>query len=342
MAAIFVQGTLQTGTNPAVPFVLTDRVGITTVGIAAVTAAVGGLIFFGVLGYWAHQRGIRGGWLLRIISMPGGYASLSQFQIFVWTVVIGLGVIYVMMLSGNLIDVPLPTLGLLGVSGFALVGAKLQAGSDGSPQRVSAPGAVTNLAFAGTPTSDTVVLTWTQPDNAAQPYSFTIQKRLSAGGTWDTVASNIGGPPYAVINLNAGTSYDFQVFAINQGGAGPASVPLTQATAAASAAGTAPAAGGPGKVTGVTTEALDDARIELRWAPLSPAPGGCSVQYRKVATLPWATYSTSASSPTVVGGLHAGTNYEFQVFAVTGGIAGPPSPVAADATRARRNGRILS
>jgi len=335
MADIYVHGVIQADQGAPVSFILTDSVGITTVWFAGVVAGGVALIGLVVLVVWAGRIPIPGCRLVRIISTPNGVASLSQFQILIWTAVIATGVVYVIMLSGYLIDIPTTTLGLLGVSGVALVGSKLHAGNDGSPQRVSAPGTVTNLDVLGTPTSDTVVLTWVAPAGTAQPLSYTIQKRLSSGGSWETVANNVGGPPYAVIGLQPSTPYEFQVFAINQGGPGSASVPLTKPTAARSAQAGG-SAGGPSQVMGLQATAPKQGPIELGWATLVPAPDSYSVQYRKAGTLPWATYSTTASPPTLVAGLDSGTTYEFQVFAVAGGIAGSPSHLAVAKTPVRK------
>jgi hypothetical protein len=64
--------------------------------------------------------------ILKIISTKNGYASLSQLQIILWSFVIGAGAVYVMSLSGNLIEITQGTLVLLGISGTATVASKLQ------------------------------------------------------------------------------------------------------------------------------------------------------------------------------------------------------------------------
>jgi hypothetical protein len=60
---------------------------------------------------------------LRIISTPSGYASLSQLQIVLWTLVVAASAVYVMALSGDLIEVTNGTLVLLGIAGVAAIGA---------------------------------------------------------------------------------------------------------------------------------------------------------------------------------------------------------------------------
>ncbi|HEX4367070.1 MAG TPA: fibronectin type III domain-containing protein [Rhodopila sp.] len=332
VASMFVHGRPSDKPETDPGFVLVQDVGISSISVALTTVFGCALLLFAVPTILWWRRGVSGWFLLRIITAGDGVASLSQFQILIWTVVIGTGIAYTMVLTGNLIDVPTTTLGLLGISGFSLVGAKLKAGEDGSPQRVSAPGAVTNLAVVGAPTSSTVVLSWDAPAGAAQPFSYTVQKRPTAGGPWETVRNNIGAPPYAVINLNPGWAYDFQVFAMNAGGAGPASVPLTGILTLAAAP---VPAGGPAQVTGLQAAAQPDGRIELTWTAPAPGPGSYTVQYRPTGSLAWATYSASANTPTLVAGLKPGTNFTFQIFGVTGGVAGTPSTLVSATTPPR-------
>jgi hypothetical protein len=61
---------------------------------------------------------------LRLITTPGGYASLSQLQIVLWTFIVGAAAVYVMSLSGELVEITTGTLVLLGISGTAVVGSK--------------------------------------------------------------------------------------------------------------------------------------------------------------------------------------------------------------------------
>jgi hypothetical protein len=63
--------------------------------------------------------------LLWIISTPDGHASLSQLQIVLWTLVVGMSAIYVMTLSGNLISISAGTLTLLGIAGAAALVARM-------------------------------------------------------------------------------------------------------------------------------------------------------------------------------------------------------------------------
>ena len=105
------------------PVVTAIQVGITFGPVAWVVVAAVVLLLWGIMAAIARERRIAGrNLLLRIISTSDGYASLSQLQIVLWTLVVGLSAIYVMTLSGNLISISEGTLTLLGIaSGSALL-----------------------------------------------------------------------------------------------------------------------------------------------------------------------------------------------------------------------------
>jgi hypothetical protein len=101
-------------------FAVVLPVGITTVA-TAIAILLAALVATGVvLWHWAPTALIGGddGWslsnvsrhILAIISSRDGFASLSQFQIMLWTLVVGGGAVYVMTLSGNLISISAGTL----------------------------------------------------------------------------------------------------------------------------------------------------------------------------------------------------------------------------------------
>ena len=106
------------------PVIVTSiQVGVTAAIVAWVVVAVVAIMLWAVLHGIAKHRRIRGRYLLlRVISTQDGYASLSQLQIVLWTLVVGMSAIYVMTLSGNLISISEGTLILLGIaSGAALL-----------------------------------------------------------------------------------------------------------------------------------------------------------------------------------------------------------------------------
>jgi hypothetical protein len=310
-----------------------QQVGITH-RLFALIPAVGALVFaWLVFLSWGRARGIKGGPLLSVISTPGGVGSLSQFQIMLWTFLIAGGVMYVMALSGSMIDIPQAALGLLGIAGVVTLGAKFKAGSSAAPPAANPPGAVTGLAVSGVPTGSTVTLTWTPPAGADPTTAYTVQVRQQGTLPWLTAAPAVAAPPYAVTGLSPANAYEFQVFAVTAAGSGPASTPLQATTATAAA----PVAGAPGPVTGLTATpgAHAESEIRLSWATPAPAPDACVVQYRPAGTWAWATASGAAASPFTVTGLAGNTDYEFQVFAVNAGLAGSPSALAIARTALR-------
>jgi hypothetical protein len=115
----------------------TATIGITHPLAAIVLAVATVVIVLAVLTIMASPRlkhqGIKNAfWPLRIISTPSGYASLSQLQIMLWTVVVAASAVYVMALSGDLIEVTNGTLVLLGIAGAAALGAKAHTESQAS------------------------------------------------------------------------------------------------------------------------------------------------------------------------------------------------------------------
>jgi hypothetical protein len=85
------------------------------------------------------HKGTRGAlWPLRIIATPSGYASLSQLQIVLWTLIVAASAVYVMALSGDLIEVTNGALVLLGISGAAAVGAKAHGEQQNSAAQTAA------------------------------------------------------------------------------------------------------------------------------------------------------------------------------------------------------------
>ena len=114
----------------------------TTIGISyrlfAVLFALGTValalaVFWIVANYRLEHPGIKkASWPLRIISTPSGYASLSQLQIVLWTLVVAASAVYVMSLSGDLIQITDGTLVLLGIAGAAGIAAKVHNESQNS------------------------------------------------------------------------------------------------------------------------------------------------------------------------------------------------------------------
>jgi hypothetical protein len=123
------------------PVDLIVPIGVTSVPAALITVALlVGLAFLILRRFVINRLAGGGNVILTIISTSKGYASLSQFQVMVWTLVVGASAIYVMVLSGNLIDIPDQMLILLGITGVAIIGVRLQGANQAGG--VPAPAAV--------------------------------------------------------------------------------------------------------------------------------------------------------------------------------------------------------
>jgi hypothetical protein len=125
--------------NDGVPIVdVLTTVGITNVFFALVITVLVLAFVFISLGHVCRARLEylpKRKRLLNIITTRSGYASLSQFQIVLWTFVVLASAAYVMSLSGDLIPISTGTLVLLGISGSATIIAKAKSESDAAAPR---------------------------------------------------------------------------------------------------------------------------------------------------------------------------------------------------------------
>lgn len=175
--------------------------------------------------------------LLRLISTGNGWASLSQFQITLWTFVVGGGAVYVMSLTGSLIAISLGTLSLLGIAGLTTVAAELKS-SQGSqaPPTLALPGQVTHLALVGQPHETEIVVSWYPPIGSAAPITYLVQYLDPATpGIWRTACHALRATSLRIVGLTQGTAYQLRVVAANSAGTG-ADLTITAPTAAATQA----------------------------------------------------------------------------------------------------------
>jgi hypothetical protein len=114
-----------TGAGQAV-VVTATQVGVTSVIVAWLVVVAVALLVWLIMDRIARYRRVQGrNLLLRVISTRDGYASLSQLQIVLWTMVVAMSAIYVMTLSGNLISISDGTLVLLGIAGATALVARI-------------------------------------------------------------------------------------------------------------------------------------------------------------------------------------------------------------------------
>jgi hypothetical protein len=327
--------------NPAVPPVVRDAsIGITRPAVALTSAVLTVLIAFGVFYLLGKNRGVPGrGILLWMISTRYGVASLSQAQIVLWTFLIAASAVYVMVLSGVLIEISEGTLILLGISGVALVGAKLQQNKDNSQadSRLAVPGAVIGVQQVGDPTDNEIRLAWTRPTTGGPVAHYLVQYRVTpAAGAetpWSTVAGTITRPHHTVLGLAPDTSYNFQVLAANAGG--PSSSVAYEPPIKTLRQEVTPNA--PGPVSGLYVDGAPtlDA-VKLAWS----APAGGQMTYvvemrRNDTTEAWTEVPVAdRSQPAcLVGKLRSGVAYDFRVVAVdAAGVRGPWSAVVTECT----------
>jgi hypothetical protein len=306
------------------PLDVTLSVGITNRLFAFVITFAVVAIAFVCFYRFGRSRGVPGGKdvILTIISTKGGYASLSQLQIILWSFVIGAGAIYVMALAGNLIEISQGTLVLLGISGVATVASKLQSYSEtqSAPTPPAPPGAVTRLTIADPRYETEVQLSWAAPASGGPPQTYTVQYRASAAqnaqpNPWITTSSTLRRPRFRVVDLTPDTCYDFQVFAVNAGGPGEPSV-ITSPTLPAQQEQRA-------AIADLHPSVVTNCEIGLVWSTVANT-GVYHVQYRVHDSGDnWTDCKVNRAGATIKG-LRANTLYDLRVAALYPPQAGLP------------------
>ncbi|NGZ11689.1 MAG: hypothetical protein CV088_20345 [Nitrospira sp. LK70] len=160
---------------------------------------------------------------LRLISTSNGWASLSQFQIILWTFVIGAGAVYVMSLTMSLITISIGTLALLGIAGTTTVLAELKSsqGSQASPT-LALPGQVTYLAQKGAPREGEIIANWYPPIGSTGLITYLVQYLDPAtAGAWCTACRSLRATSLRIVGLKPDTAYQLRVVATNSAGMGP-------------------------------------------------------------------------------------------------------------------------
>jgi hypothetical protein len=108
------------------------EIGITSPLVALFVAAAGTLLGLAILYRVRRPQSVgiaKATWLLQVISTKDGFASLSQLQVVLWTLVVAFSAMYVMAMSGRLVEITSGTLILLGIAGATGVGAAIQNGA---------------------------------------------------------------------------------------------------------------------------------------------------------------------------------------------------------------------
>jgi uncharacterized protein HemX len=149
------------------------EIGITSPFVALVLV-IAATIFGLVILYFVKRPqpvGIRKArWFLQVISSKDGFASLSQLQVLLWTLVVAISAVYVMCLSGRLVEITSGTLILLGIAGAAGVGAAVHNGAQITNAQRTADDAAAAHAKAHNAAAQAAVAaqTGTDPKDAAR------------------------------------------------------------------------------------------------------------------------------------------------------------------------------
>jgi hypothetical protein len=96
-------------------------------------------------------------WILTLVQKSDGRASLAAFQILLWTLVVAVGAMFVMALSGNLINLTPGTLTLLGIAGATGLLAAFNDQSTTSVKQAVAPAGVAPAGVAAAVVAPEVV-----------------------------------------------------------------------------------------------------------------------------------------------------------------------------------------
>lgn len=321
-----------TGTSVSPPVDVVEKIGIAPQWLGTTSAVFITVLALLLCYIAAVRRGVPGtNVFLQIISTRSGYASLSQFQLILWTLVIGVGAVYVMVLSGNLLDITTGALVLLGISGGVTVAAKIQ--SDQADKQAAAPtssglqppGKIAEV-YCDAVSDSEAVLRWVQPSGA--PVATYIVEYAVVPETgdppWSQVAETVQQPRHTVMGLTPGTPYAFRVTASNAAGSGNPSDAIKAQTSAA----TTPPAGAPAATMGLSTVGQANiSSITLAWVAAERASEYIVEQRVHDSGNPWVRALAPRTNSAVLSKLVPATSYDFRVTAQNGTGTGLPSAV---------------
>jgi hypothetical protein len=173
------------------------------------------------------------------------------------------------------------------------------------------------LSVSGVAANARVALSWQPPatDGDAAILDYVVQYKTVAAPSWSTFADGASASTSATVaGLVNGTSYVFQISAVNEVGVGPASA-VSGAIAVAATAPSAPLA---------LTAAIVDVHAELSWTAPTDDGGFPISGYTATASGDGLTCTTSAALSCAIAGLRPGVAYTFTVVAHN--VVGPSQP----------------
>lgn len=188
------------------------------------------------------------------------------------------------------------------------------------------PGAVTGLS-AATVTASSLSISWEPPVSGTGPFSYVVQYCQSGSPTWTTSAPISGATSFQITGLQASTSYNVVVQAMNATGSGPVSAIMTASTAtAATQAVPLPVIGS------LAANATSSSTVALTWTTSGGAANSYTAEYAVSGSSTWTTLSGLTGTSTTVSGLSAATSYQFTVTGINTAGTGPTSSMATATT----------
>jgi hypothetical protein len=314
---------------------------IVPVWFASVVTFVGSIAFWWLCFFIAGCRKIPGegwkGFVLRIIVNKYGYASLSQFQTMLWTFVVGASTVYVMVLTGRLIDIQDTMLILLGGAGaistltaLKPTGITEQEEAGQTQQATSIPpSAVIDLQVCGKPSDTTVVLLWKPATTGSAADYYKVECKTSDSTEWATAVSATTETIVTVSGLVPEQTYDFQVSAVNSEGTASNGKIIQRVKMMATTATDDSSALEPVMINPETK--IEQNSVTISWTALTSPPDNYVICYREVDTGMWLIGGIVDNQAECfrIRKLYHNTDYEFAVFAVKNGKKGKTSMVSA-------------
>lgn len=310
-----------------------DRdIGITSAWLAGLLALIAALLAFAFVWGVAASFKVPGTWFLKIISTRRGFASLSQFQVILWTFVVGTGAVYVMALSGDLISISNGTLILLGIAGAVTATSKLQSAQSDTRATTGSvaatarrPDKIESISIVGVTESE-IVLAWAPASTGGRPRSYLVEYRVAEGGggvpaTWLAVAETLTRPRFRVLNLSADCKYAFRVTPINEYDRGDPSEPVTERTRALITQ-----EGAPEQVAGLQASTSIAGVFSLAWSRVEGAEQYRVQHRRHNSDEEWRGITTNEIAASITAS-DSDSEYDFRVAAIAGEIMGAWSRV---------------
>ncbi len=217
--------------------------------------------------------------------------------------------------------------GLDGGSEYQFQLRAVNAGGDGTVSSTAT--ATPTVATLAAPTSLTatagveqVALSWTAPAGTVTGYKLRYKKTSApTWGAWTAISNSAALTAHTVTGLDGGSEYQFQLRAVNAGGDGTVSSTATATPTVATLA--AP--------TSLTATAGVE-QVALSWTAPSGTLTGYKLRYKKTSAPTWGAWTAISSSAALtshtVTGLDGGSEYQFQLRAVSAGGDGTVSTTA--------------